>query len=332
MRATIKDIAKKANVSINTVSRALNGKDDVKVQTRERILNIAKKINYTPNYLAKSLVIKQTKTLGVIVTDNANPFYATMIKGIEDFACQRGYNIILCNTDEDTNRELKALQLLSEKRVDGILITPTRSTKKSILDFKRLNIPFILLNRFSDIDDIDYVKTDHVYGAQLAVNRLLEIGRKRIAYIGGPAKISSVAERLEGSRKAMKQKGLSPRKLIIEHANLKMEDGYSAMKNLLNSEITPDGVFVYSDLMAIGAMNAIKEAGLKIPDDIAVVGYDDIEFASYLEIPLTTIRQARYEIGNKSAAIIIDKLENKKEKHLTRHIVLTPELIIRKSA
>ncbi|MGQ9631621.1 MAG: LacI family DNA-binding transcriptional regulator [bacterium] len=331
MGVTIKDIARAAGVSINTVSRALNDKPDVSSRTRERILRIAKQLDYSPNYLAKSLVSKQTRTLGVIVTDNANPFYAQVIKGIEDVARRKGYNIILCNSDENPEREAEALRLLREKRVDGILITPVQRGRRYISDLRGLGIPFVLLNRHSKVAKTDYVINDNAYGASLAVGRLIEIGRRRIAYISGPPSVSSVRERLEGCRRALQDRGLSPRNLIVKHTNLKMEDGYLSMKRLLNLSSPPTGVFAYSDLLAIGAMKAIREEGLRIPEDIALVGYDDIEYAAFLEVPLTTVRQPRYRIGEEAANILIDKLEGKGSDDV-KHIVLRPELIVRRSA
>lgn len=331
MAATIKDIARLAKVSMNTVSRALNEKPDVNAETSKRILKIAQELNYSPNTIARSLVSKKTRILGVVVTDNANPFYAQVLKGIEDTALQRRYNIILCNSDENSQKEQMALQLLREKRIDGILITPVQKDKAYIIQLKELNIPFVLLNRYSKEIKTDYVINDNTYGAQLAVEHLIDIGRRKIAYIGGPSTISSVQERLEGCHKALKNAGLSVRDLVVEHTNLKMEDGYFAMKKLLKNPAVTTGVFAYSDLLSIGAMKAIKEAGLHIPEDIALVGYDDIDLAEFLETPLTTVRQPRYEIGKKATNILINKLEGIKSiKH--KCIVLRPELIIRKSA
>jgi LacI family transcriptional regulator len=336
MSVTIKDIARAAQVSINTVSRALNDKDDVNAETKARIIHLARELNYTPNFLAKSLHSKQTKTIGVVVTDNANPFYASVIKGIEDFANSRGYSIILTNTDETIRKEKKALTVLKEKRVDGILITPARTTAKNIQDLKKLNTPFMIVNRSTEDSEINYIKTDNVHGGYLGVMRLLETGRKRMVYLAGPNTISSVQERYTGGLKALREYGLLGEHLPVYVTNLKINGGYEVMKNLLESADIPNGVFAYSDLIAIGAMRAIREKGLHIPRDIAVVGYDDIELSSYLEVRLTTVRQPCFEIGKRAAEELIHYLENKNKESMGDkkpvHILLQPELVIRDSA
>jgi len=331
MGITIKDIAKAANVSINTVSRALNNKGDVNKETQGRIERIAREMNYVPNQLARSLHQKQTGTIGVVVTDNSNPFYARMIKGIEDFACSCGYSIILCNSDEDAGKEAAAMRILKEKQVDGILITPTHTGDEFVRALCGYHKPFVLMNRSTDEADVDYVKTDNVLGARTAVRRLIQLGRRRLWYLGGPQRISSAVERLKGCEEAVREADLPPQTLRVIETSLHMEDGYACTAATMKENGTPDGLFAYSDILAIGAMKALRENGLRIPADVAVIGYDDIEISQYLEISLTTVRQQRYELGRKSAEVLIDKLRDK-EHHRTAHIVYTPELVIRDSA
>ncbi len=333
MTTAMKDVAREAGVSINTVSRALNGKPDVNEDTKKRILEIADRLNYVPNFLAKGLVTKKTKTIGVIVSDNANPFFARIIKGIEDYARSRGYSIILCNTDERYEREEEVVRLFREKRVDGLLITPIPSPKKrtDILELKELGVPFVLLNRHIEQTMTDYVINDNVYGAYLAVSHLVKLGHKRIGHISGPSQISSVRGRLEGYKKALFKNNIEFDNSLVKESNLKMEDGYRLMKEFLELENRPTAVFAYSDLLAIGVLKALKEAKLKVPKDIALVGYDDIEFSSLLEIPLTTVHQPRYRIGEEGAKILINRIE-KKDSEGFQQIVLKPELVIRESA
>jgi LacI family transcriptional regulator len=328
----MKDVAREAGVSINTVSRALNGKPDVNEDTKKRILQIADRLNYVPNFLAKGLVTKNTRTIGVIVSDNANPVFARMIKGVEDYARSRGYNIILSNTDEKYEREEEAVRLLREKQVDGLVITLTPAQKKrtDILELKRSGVPFILLNRHMDDIMTDYVINDNVYGAYLAVSHLVKLGHKRVGYISGPSQISSAQERLEGYKKALFENNIEFDNSLVKESNLKMEDGYRLIKEFLELENRPTAVFTYSDLLAIGALKALKEAKLKVPKDIALVGYDDIEFSSLLEVPLTTVHQPKYRIGEEGAKIIINRIEKKDSEGLQR-IVLKPELVIRES-
>lgn len=329
----MKDVAREGGVSINTVSRALNDKPDVNENTKKRILEIADRLNYVPNFLAKGLVTKNTKTIGVIVSDNANPFFARIIKGTEDFARSKGYNIILCNTDERYEREEEAIRLLREKRVDGLVITLTPAQKKrtDILELKRSGVPFILLNRHMDDIMTDYVINDNVYGAYLAVSHLVKSGHKRVGYISGPSQISSVRERLEGYKKVLFENNIEFDNLLVKESNLKMEDGYRLIKEFLELENRPTAVFTYSDILAIGALKALKEARLKVPKDMALVGYDDIEFSAFLEVPLTTVHQPRYRIGEEGAKILINRIEKKDSEGL-QQIVLKPELVIRESA
>jgi LacI family transcriptional regulator len=331
MGITIRDIAKAANVSINTVSRALNNKGDVNKETRIRIERVARELNYVPNQLARSLHHKRTGTIGVVVTDNSNPFYARLIKGIEDYASGAGYNIILCNSDEDAQKETAALKILKEKQVDGILITPTRTSDAFLSELGGYHKPFILVNRSTDEADVDYVKTDNVRGAKMAIQRLLGLGRRKLWYLGGPQRISSAVERLKGCMEALREAGLPPESLRVIETSLHMEDGYACAVAAMKENGKPDGLFAYSDILAIAAMKALRETGLRIPSDVAVIGYDDIEISQYLEISLTTVRQQRYEIGWKSAEVLIDKLRDR-EGHKTAHIVYTPELVVRDSA
>lgn len=332
MSTTMQDVAREAGVSINTVSRALNDKPDVNADTKKRILEIADRLDYVPNFLAKGLVTKNTRTIGVIVSDNANPFFARIIKGIEDCARGRGYNIILCNTDEDYEREQEAVRLLRQRRVDGFLITltSTREKRTHIWELKRLEIPFVLLNRHIDDLMTDYVITDNIYGGYVAVRHLIRSGHKRIGYISGPLEISSAKERLQGYKKALLESNVEFDNSLVRVSNLKMEDGYRVTQELLGLRDNPTAIFAYSDFLAIGALKAIEEADLNIPEDIALVGYDDIEFCEFLGVPLTTVRQPRYRIGQEGASILINRIERKSSEDLDQ-IILKPELVVRKS-
>jgi LacI family transcriptional regulator len=329
--ATIKDIAKAANVSTNTVSRALNNKPDVSPKTREKVLEIARKLNYSPNYLAKSLISGQTKTVGVIVTDNTNPFYARIIKGIEDTARGRGYVMILCNSNENIDDELEAIQVLQEKRVDGILMTPVQRDMQYLDLLRRFDKPIVFFNRHPEDSHADYVINDNRLGAGLATQRLIAIGRRNLVYLSGPATISSVRERLDGCCTAMRNAAMDPDALRVEPTDLMMEDGYRVMRRLIDSAVPVDGVFAYSDILAVGAMRAMLEEGMRIPQDVALVGYDDIEFAPMLEVPLTTVHQPRYRIGKQAANLLIDRLEGSRPEGPV-NIVLKPELVLRSSA
>ncbi len=327
---TLQDIAKKAGLSKTTISRALNDKPDVSPETKDRILRIAKDLGYTPNLLAKSLRSRKSKTMGIIIADISNPFFASVAKVVEDAARKKGYSIILCNTDEEYEEEQEAIQTLLEKRVDGILIAPVQTKDQNIVELKRRKIPFVLLGRHFDILEADYVITDDIQGAFSATKYLIKKGHKKILFVNGPLHISSAKERLAGYKRAFLENGIRYEDKLVRSGAVRMEDGYRIMKEILDNKDNITAVFAYSDLVAFGAMKALREANLKIPEQIAVVGYDDIEFASSLEIPLTTVCIPKRQLGKEAVRVLDDKIKERSKG--TQRITLKTELIIRKSA
>lgn len=328
-RVTMKDIAKIAQVSVNTVSRALNDKPDISKATKERIREVAKQLNYKRNVLAKNLRTSKTEIIGVVVSDNSNPFFARVLKGIEDTTNERGYQIILCNTEERYEKEEKSVHLLLELRVAGLLITPTQANTEHIIELKRLGVPFVLLSRKMEDMITNYVICDDALGAYLATNHIVKQGHKRIAYLGGSAEISDAKERLRGYRQALLENNIEPDPLLIKAGCMNPETGYRAMKEILAGQQCPTAVFCFSDYVAIGAIKAIEEKRYRIPADVAVVGYDDIEFAPYLRVPLTTIRNPQYSIGVEAAKLLIGIIED--DISQPHQVVLKPELVIRES-
>ena len=333
MQTTIKDIAKKAKVSANTVSKALNNKPGVGKETCDRILKTAEELGYLPNVLAKNLRLSQTKTIGVIISDNSNPFFARMIKGIQDVAREANYHIVLYNTEENSDFEEEAIGLLLELRVAGLLITPTQKKIDYILRLKQLHIPFILLVRHLEEVVTHYVTTDNIIGGYIATQHLINRGHQRIVFINGPYQNSAAKERFSGYQKALKENKIVFDESLVKWGNLDMKDGYNAMRRILLNERPPLGVFLFSDYIAIGALKAVREKNLEIPEDVSIVGYDDIDLVNYLDVPLTTVHQPKYSIGKKGAEILINiiegKLSNGEEFERT---VLQPRLIVRKSA
>jgi LacI family transcriptional regulator len=330
LRVTIKDIAKKADVSANTVSRALNDRGEISEETKQKVLRIAKELGYIPNSLARGLVSRRTKTIGVTVGDNRNPYFAGIVKAIEDAARERGYNIILCNTDEDYDKEKEIIRLLREKMVDGLLITPVDRKGEDIRELRRINFPFVLISRYIDGLKTDYVVNDNVTGAYLAVKCLIEKGHRRIGHIAGPSPISAGTDRFKGYEKALDESGIEYDESLVIWNNVKIEDGQRSMEELLKMDDRPTAAFTFSDYVALGALRAIHDAKLKIPDDIALVGYDDVEFSPFLEVPLTTVHQPRVRIGEMATEILIDKIEGKSSGG-THQVILQPELVIRSS-
>jgi LacI family transcriptional regulator len=329
MAVTMKDIAKKAGVSVVTVSRALNQKPDINKETKELILTIARELDYTPDSLAKSLVTKKTRTVGIIVPA-MDHFYAEVVDGISKESLERGYSVVLCNSHENPDKELELIRLLREKRVDGMLIYPIQADHRYIDELRNTPVPFVFLNRHTDELECEYVINDNVYGAYSAVTHLIQKGHQRIIYICAKPTASSGKERIAGCKKAFLENGLPLTLLEILTCEEKIECCYHLVKQLLSENKKVDAIFVWDDRLAIGAIKAIFEAGKRIPQDIAIVGYDDIEISEFLFPPLTTVRHPSHEIGKTATRILIDRLESEDESELKR-VVLKPELIIRQT-
>jgi len=330
-RLTIRDIAREAGVSINTVSRALNDKPDISDKTKERVLETVKRLGYRPNRLARGLRSNKTGTIGVVVTDIANPYFAALVKGVGKAAKEHNYSIILQDTDEDYEKEREAVQTMLAEQVDGLLITPVQTGKETIIELQESGLPFVLLGRHFDDLETDYVATDDIRGGFLATEHLIRQGHERIALLGGPLHISSAKERFQGYKEALERYGLELDERLIETGAITMRDGYATAKSLLSCEPRPTAIFAYSDFVALGIVKAIREAGLKIPDDIAIVGYDDIEFSSCLEVPLTTVRIPKEEIGRQAVEILLEKMAKPDGAGQFRGVKLEVELVVRES-
>jgi LacI family transcriptional regulator len=324
----MKDIAKRANVSVVTVSRAFNNKPDISKETKEHILNIAEKLNYSPNVLAQSLVTKDTRTIGVIVPNVSDPFYSRIIDGISNEVSASGYNMDLCSSHEDSEEELVLIKLLRGKQVSGMIINPIQEDKRYIHELNNSPLPFIFVNRYSEEIKNDYVMNDNQYGSYLVIDHLIKIGRKNIIYFCVRPNVSVGEKRIDGCRKAVRDNGLPDSALRVISCDRSIGSCYKMVKELISNNDKMDALYLWDDLLAVGAIRAIYESNLKIPDDIALVGYDDIEVAEYLYPPLTTVRQPTIQIGQMAARILIEKLESEIETE-SKQIVLKPELVIR---
>ena len=327
---TLKDIGKEVGVSATTVSRALNNKPDISYQVKQKIKEVAERLGYSPNALARSLKAKKTSSIGVLIADIADPFFAPIVKGIENTARQMGYSIILCDTGEEYEQEKLAVQMMLEKRVDGLLITPCQTEYGDILELERKKVPFVLLGRHFDVVESDYVITDEIEGAFLATDYLIKKGHKKILFINGPNYISSAKERLVGYKRALQEHAILFDKSLVKEGALKMEDGYRIMKEILSAGTKFTAVFVYCDFVVLGIMQALEEAKLKIPENIAIVGYDDVVFAGFLQVPLTTVHIPKYELGKEAMKLLKKKIEGEIQE--PQVVILEAKLVIRKSA
>lgn len=325
----MRDIARKAGVSVMTVSRALNNKSDISSETKNLILKIARNMNYTPDGLAKGLTTRKTNTVGVIIPTMDN-FYAEVVDGIGYELRERGYSLILCNSHGDADEEIKLIRLLREKRVDGMIINPLQKDNRYVDELKSSQISFVFFNRYTEALKCDYVVNDNVYGAYLAVDHLIQKGHRRIIYLCAKPAASSGKERIAGCKKAITDNGLHSDSLKVVMCQPTIESCYKIVKEIISEQEEFSAIFVWDDHHACGAYKAIFEAGMHIPNDIALVGYDDIEISKYLFPPLTTIRQANYSIGENSARVLLDRL-NSNDSVSVRKIVIRPELMVRES-
>jgi DNA-binding LacI/PurR family transcriptional regulator len=331
MTISIKDIAKEMNISFSTVSRALNNSPRIKSETREQIQRKATEMGYLPSAVARSLVTRRTNTIGVVVTQITDLFFAEVIQGIEETALNYGYNVILTNSDGIPEHELAAIQNLRERRVDGIILVAacaSKESKEQLFSSPGVATPIVIINNVHQ-EHVGYsVETDNAGGGQIATQHLLDLGHRRIAYIAGPDNEWDGVERQEGYEQTLRAAGLSIDPALIVRGSNRPEGGMAAMQQLLALPSPPTAVFCYNDATALGAMRAAHTAGRRIPEDISVVGFDDIALASFFEPPLTTIAQAKQEMGSKAMQLVLDLLAGER---VTDNTVLPSELIVRES-
>jgi LacI family transcriptional regulator len=331
-KLTIKDIARMADVSIATVSMILNNKDaSITSATRERVLEIIKTNNFIPNKVARSMVTRRTKTIGLVISDIANPFYPELARGVEDKANETGYNVIICNTDNDLTKEENYLNMMAEKMVDGVILTRSANRTGDIPGIDRIALPFILINGNAENKNIKgRILISNEKGAYHAVTYLLDKGYRKIILINGETTGQASLERTLGYQKALREYGSDFNEEYVWYGHFKSNWGEEAVKQILERKIPFDALFCGNDLIAIGAIKALKNAGFVIPDDVGVVGFDDIYMAKMLEPELTTVKQPKYEMGYKATELLVEVLEGPKQ-IVERKIELQMELISRKS-
>jgi LacI family transcriptional regulator len=328
--ATIKDIAKEAGVAPSVVSRALNNKYGVKESTKELIQKIAQRMDYHPNAAARSLVTRKTDTIGIMMADLSEPYYSQIIKGMEYMANLEGYTLLFSNSYESVEHNRVMQKMVLAGRVDGLVIVGSNIQEKHFpLILLEQKIPFTLLERNLSDPRLNCIWLDNIRGAYLAVKYLVEKGHRKIAHITGNINYQVSLDRIEGYQNALQEFGIAYSEELMVPGNFISRGGYEAMKGLLGRRPRCTAVFAASDAMAYGALQAIFEAGLKVPDDIAMVGFDDLEFSGFTSPPLTTIRQPRYEMGQKSLELLVEILRGDEENG--QKIRLDPELVIRKS-
>jgi DNA-binding LacI/PurR family transcriptional regulator len=333
MKINIKDVARKAGVSTATVSRVLGDFPGVRDKTRKKVLKAVSGLNYEVNAVARSLRQKKTNSIGIIVGNVLSQFYSVIAKSVEDTANKFGYHTILCNGDENPEKELEYLKILKSNRVDGIILVPTGKNSKYIHNLINTRIKVIFLDRLVEGVNCDAVLVDNTNGAYKAVKHLIDQGYRKIGIVDGYIDRTTGAERLRGYLQAIEEAGIAKDDSLIKIGNFKKESGRKLTKELLEQTNRPEAIFTTNIDMSMGALIAIKEMGLTIPDVIGIVCFDDSDWASILEPPITVIRQPVYQLGSTAAELLIKKIENDKKGsgHRPKTITLNTELIIRNS-
>jgi len=328
--ATMKDVARQAGVSTSTVSHVINNNRFVSEQVREKVEQAIRELNYAPSALARSLKIRQTRTIGMLLTASSNPFYAEVVRGVENSCYERGYSLILCNTEGDEERMNRSLETLMQKRVDGLLLMCTETHLPSAEILNRYpSVPMVMMDWAPFEGRGDIIQDNALLGGEMATRHLIERGYRRIACIAGPQDKTPARLRLEGFHQAMAAHGLTVPEGYVVDGDFEFQGGFNAMTQLLALEPVPEAVFTSNDAMAVGVYHALYQAGLKVPQDIAVMGYDNIELARYLTPPLTTVHQPKDELGELAIDTLIHRMGAPDASQQT--LVLTPELVERGS-
>ncbi len=330
--ATIKDVAKLAGVSVGTVSNVLSESTPVSAALRERVYRAIRRLDYHANYVARSLKVNHTKTLGMVISDITNPFFPQVVRGAEDAAFQHGYLLITSNTDDQVERERQVLSVLRSRRVDGVLlvVAPSGDTAH-IRNTVQSGVPVVCLDRIPAGLAVDSVSVDSVKGAQVCVRHLIQRGHRRIAIVTGPLTLQTARDRVKGYEAALREAGLEPAPELIVEGDFREAGGYRVGKELLLRHDRPTAVFASNGMMALGLIRAVEEIGLTCPGDVAVASFDDMPLAAVFRPHLTAVAQPAYDIGRQGAELLIRRVQRKIRSRKCVTIRLEPELRIRES-
>ena len=329
--ATMKDIAKLAGVSTSTVSHVINKTRFVSEEISERVNNAAKELNYyAPSALARSLKVNRTKTIGMLVTTSTNPFFGEVVKGVERSCYQKGYSLILCNTEGDNERMRESINTLLQKRVDGLILMCSSLEGERIDVFERYpDIPVVVMDWGPMLFTSDKIQDNSLRGGYLAAKYLIDCGHKEVGCITGPLIKHQAQMRYEGYKRAMLEAELEFNANWIVESDFECEGGYQAFKKMVERGPLPSSIFVSNDMMAMGVINAANELGIQIPEQLSIIGYDDIHIAKFMSPSLTTIHQPKYRLGQAAVETLLRKLD---EKFVEAQVVqLEPTLVERNS-
>lgn len=328
---TIRDVARRAGVAPITVSRVINDADYVSDSTRERVEQAITELGYVPNMLGPSLRFKQTRTVALILTDITNPFWTTVARGVEDAANERDYNVILCNSDESETKQANYLNLLLGKQIDGALLAPARSAAEPAEKIQQQGVPVVILDRQVPYDQVDVVRCDSEGGAYQLTRHLLALGHQRITMLTGPRHVSTACDRVDGYRRALAEAGLQPQAEHVTWGEFSQESGYRMAQKALITPVQPTAIFAANNFIAFGAMRALEEEKLRVPEDMALVAFDDLPPGLSLNPFLTAAVQPAYEMGRQAMQLLFSRLSGDKLGE-RRQIVLPVEIVIRQSS
>ncbi|MCA4135101.1 LacI family DNA-binding transcriptional regulator [Arthrobacter sp. M4] len=329
--ASIKDVANHAKVAVGTVSNVLNYPDRVSKRTKERVLKAIDELGFVRNDAARQLRAGQSRTIGVVVLDVGNPFFTSVVRSAEDAAALNGSAVLLGDSGHDSDRESHYIDLFQEQRVQGLLISPVGDISERMEALRERGLPTVLLDRKADETGFSSVSVDDDAGGYLAARHLLDLGRRRLAFVGGPTSIRQVSDRLQGATRAV-QEVSGARLEVLDSENMTVLAGRRVGNKLVERDPAerPDAVFCANDLIALGVMQSLTMMnGIKIPDDIALIGYDDIDFAVSAVVPLSSIRQPTEALGRTAIELLAEELDTQHPQH--RAVVFTPELVVRQS-
>ncbi len=332
-RASIKDVALAAGVSVGTASNVLNDSRTVSAKNRERVLAAVERLGYVRSESARQLRAGHSRIIALLVLDMGNPFFVDIARGAERAARQSGLGVMVCNSAQDPGEEAEYLSLFAEQRVRGLLITPADATGGTLESFRRHRIPFVLVDRQAAGAEECSVSVDDVAGGTLAVRHLVASGHRRIAYVSGPPELSQVRDRRDGALAALAEAGLPPDSLVeLAAPRLDVAAGRDAGARLLGLDRRPTAVFCANDLLALGVLQTLYAAGVPVPEEMAIVGYDDIEFAAAAAVPLTSVRQPTATLGALATRLLLEETGGQADRHRHQQVLLQPELVVRGSS
>ncbi|HEY5799412.1 MAG TPA: LacI family DNA-binding transcriptional regulator [Burkholderiaceae bacterium] len=328
--ATMKQVAEKAGVSTSTVSHVINNTRVVSDDVRERVLALIAEMRYIPSAVARSLKNDKTHTIGMMIPNNSNPYFAELIQGIEDASFKLGYNIILCNAYDDAKKQAAYIRVLMEKRIDGLILVASGSDDALSSLLSSQNVPMVLVDREVEGVEADFIESDHEQGGYIATKYLLDLGHRDIACVSGPIELLPSRDRVVGYLRALKEAGIKFRLDYLVRSDFTSEGGYNAFRQLLALKQRPTAIFASNDLMAIGGICAAAEAKVTIPEQLSVIGYDDIALASFSTPRLSTVAQPKYEMGEMVARMLVERLNGAGAAPVRRERLQT-ELVVRQS-